>query len=239
MKKSTVFKILTLFLTFVIFSCCSGCFVESCIGSCMDKQREKEKAEFLERARVKKAEADSFVPQVDGYILELKPYSFFESEKEAIAAAYFYPNQSIKYKGEYFLRVDFSPPYESVELYIYPYDTSKKEYNFKCDVTEIYGYEFFFHNKDAISLFHKDLIEYDGKFFAIHCAPGTILNGLENRFIPPALYMIDIKNEQILYCGYFEQWYDDVFNNYNGRSSGDYYYKITKKINEGENNEEN
>ena len=236
MKKSSLFKILTLFLTFVIFSCCSGCFVESCIGSCMDKQREKEKAEFLERARAKKAEADSFIPQVDDYILELKPKTYFENEGKAIEAGYFYPTQKIWNKDEWFLGVYFPPPYESVELSLYPYDTSKKAYDFKCDVTDIYGFEFFFPHKDIGGLFHKDLIEYDGKFFAIHCAGEVFLYGRDNFFIPPALYLIDVENEQIFYCGYFEQWYDDVFNNYRGRASGNYCYKITKKV--GEKNEE-
>ena len=84
MKKSTVFKILTLFLTFVIFSCCSGC-----VESCVHEKRAKDKAEFLERARVKKAEADAFIPQVDDYILELKLRTCFESNEEAYSEGFF------------------------------------------------------------------------------------------------------------------------------------------------------
>ena len=89
MKKGTLFKILTLFLTFVIFSCCSGCFVESCIVSCRDKQEAKRKSEFLERAKAKKAEADAFIPQVDDYILELKLRTCFESKEEAYNEGFF------------------------------------------------------------------------------------------------------------------------------------------------------
>ena len=55
----------------------------------MDKQEAKEKAEFLERARVKKAEADSFIPQVDDYILELKLRTCFESNEEAYSEGFF------------------------------------------------------------------------------------------------------------------------------------------------------
>ena len=40
--------------------------------------------------------------------------------------------------------------------------------------------------------------------------------------------MIDVENACILYCGYFEQWYDDIFNNYRAGDFFDYYYKITK-----------
>ena len=51
--------------------------------------------------------------------------------------------------------------------------------------------------------------------------------------------MIDVENEQILYCGYFEEWYEELFNNYSAKGSYDYYYKITKKISEETSNEEN
>ena len=235
MKKSSIFKILTLFLTFIIFSCCSGCFVESCIASCRDKQEAKEKAEFLERARAKKAEADSFIPQVDDYILELKPYSFFKSNEEAYNEGFFYyhtPNRFINY----YVPMRGTGPHMSIAVYTVNENVLLCE--FECNLENIVGGTFFTGN--SADVFYHKKFEYDKKIFIIPEFKGSRWNnGLISTLIPPALYMIDVENACILYCGYFEQWYDDIFNNYSAKGSYDYYFKITKKISEKDNSKEN
>ena len=236
MKKSTIFKILTFFLTFVIFSCCSGCFVESCIGSCMDKQEAKDKAEFLERARVKKAEADSFIPQVDDYILELKLRTCFESNEEAYSEGFF--NLYDPGAGMYNYNFGYTHSEEkTIIAIIYQIPNYNRKYEFKYSINDVCGYEFFFDPNR--NLFLDGLIEYDQKLFAVPYIDGSRWNDRNCRIHPPALYMIDVENEQILYCGYFEEWYEELFNNYSAKGSYDYYYKITKKISEETSNEEN
>ena len=72
MKKSSIFKILTLFLTFIIFSCCSGC-----IFAIADYFNEKDLQKALEIQKEKKALADALVPEIEGYTFEAKPDTHF------------------------------------------------------------------------------------------------------------------------------------------------------------------
>ena len=109
---------------------------------------------------------------------------------------------------------------------------------FECNLENIVGGTFFTSN--SADVFYHKIFEYDKKIFIIpEFKRSRWNNGLKSTLIPPSLYMIDIENACILYCGYFEQWYDDIFNNYIAKGSYDYYYKITKKISEEDNNEEN
>jgi ABC-type nitrate/sulfonate/bicarbonate transport system substrate-binding protein len=55
MKKGTLFKILTLFLTFVIFSCCSGCLFA--LGLQL-KENEERHQRLIEKQKERKARAD-------------------------------------------------------------------------------------------------------------------------------------------------------------------------------------
>ena len=233
MKKSAIFKILTLFLTFVIFSCCSGCFVESCIGSCIDKQETKEKAKFLERAKAKKAEADAFIPEVNDYIFEVKQKSFFKSDEEAYKAGFF-DYYTYCLRNYYFSRIGESQLISNITIY-------SKDHtllcDFKCDLNNIVGGVFF--SRYSIDMFFHKEVEFDGKIFIIPEFERSKSGYVLSPITPPALYMIDVENGRILYCGYFEGWYEELFNNYKAGDFYDYYYKITKKINEGENNKEN
>ena len=77
MKKSTVFKILTLFLTVVIFSCCSGCFL-----SFVAYTNEKELQELLEIERQRKEQADALIPEVEGYTFEALPEVAFANQED-------------------------------------------------------------------------------------------------------------------------------------------------------------
>ena len=74
MKKKTLFKILTLFLTFVIFSCCSGCLTLYF--------NHKKLQEALEIQKQKKASADALVPEIEGYTFEARPTSYFSSRED-------------------------------------------------------------------------------------------------------------------------------------------------------------
>ena len=55
MKKGTLFKILTLFLTFVIFSCCSGCLFA--LGLQL-KENEERHQHLIEKQKERKARAN-------------------------------------------------------------------------------------------------------------------------------------------------------------------------------------
>ena len=75
MKKGTLFKILTLFLTFVIFSCCSGCL----IFAIARESKEKDIQRWIEIQKERKAQADALIPEIDGYIFEALPqYAFVD-----------------------------------------------------------------------------------------------------------------------------------------------------------------
>ena len=64
MKKSSIFKILTLFLTFVIFSCCSGCFL-----SFVAYTNEKKLQEALEIQKEKKLWRMHLFPKLKDILL--------------------------------------------------------------------------------------------------------------------------------------------------------------------------
>jgi len=80
MKKSSIFKILTLFLTFIIFSCCSGCFI-TCLKF-VEYNNEKELQELLEIERQRKEQADALIPEVEGYTFEALPEVAFANQED-------------------------------------------------------------------------------------------------------------------------------------------------------------
>ena len=74
MKKSSLFKILTLFLTFVIFSCSSGCLTLYF--------NHKKLQEALEIEKQRKELADALIPEIEGYTFEARPARYFASKED-------------------------------------------------------------------------------------------------------------------------------------------------------------
>ena len=77
MKKSSIFKILTLFLTFVIFSCSSGC-----IMGIIENDLKKDTQRRIEIQKERKAQADALIPEIDGYIFEALPQTAFANQAD-------------------------------------------------------------------------------------------------------------------------------------------------------------
>ena len=86
MKKSTIFKILTLFLTFVIFSCCSGCLFAL---SLQLKKNEERRQHLIEKQKERKAQADALIPEIDGYIFEALPKAAFTDQADWESKGFF------------------------------------------------------------------------------------------------------------------------------------------------------
>ena len=108
---------------------------------------------------------------------------------------------------------------------------------FECDLKNIVGGIFFTSN--SVDAFYHKKFEYDEKIFIIPYFERCTWHIMHrNPPIPPSLYMIDVENGQILYCGYFKEWYEELFDNGEADNFYGYYFKITKKISEGNDNEE-
>ena len=79
MKRKTLFKILTLFLTFVIFSCGSGGLFA--LGLQL-KENEERHQHLIEKQKERKAQADALIPEIDGYIFEALPQDAFVNQED-------------------------------------------------------------------------------------------------------------------------------------------------------------
>ena len=112
MKKSTLFKILTLFLTFVITLSSSGC-----IYSLLMHNKEKQLQEALEIQKEKKALADALVPEIEGYIFEALP----RTTRSEWKSKGFKTFDDFFRGGGRFYSVEKTNLENEVEYWIYPY----------------------------------------------------------------------------------------------------------------------
>ncbi|MBE5765407.1 MAG: hypothetical protein E7339_07445 [Clostridiales bacterium] len=200
MKKSSIFKILTLFLTFIIFSCCSGCL----IFAIAKESKQKDIQHWIEIQKERKAQADALIPEIDGYIFEALPQDAFVNQEDWESKGFIHQHNFFNWEKSFY----------------YYYNKQKTETSFIVTVRTNSGKVF---NKiiidineyeERLSKYFKvfpltsatelEIINMDGEFFLVSWMPykqvGRTLAG------PPALFLLDFENNTMLYVGYAKGW---------------------------------
>ena len=225
MKKSTLFKILTLFLTFVIFTCCSGCYLISCIYNSYKERKTTMKIE-KERMRI----ADTLVPEIDGYIIEAKPVAVFENKED-------YEKQGFLKGGDFFRE------YQTNE---YRHEITKLEDgSIKVEVFSIVVVE---QNKEYILLDYIIISAEEEKkhgvlfpefiycsYFVFNGEP-FIVRKMEKlqfgEYVSSgsiAFFLVDFEKHQMYYVGYTKEWISTEIKNERLYEFEEMCFKLTKE----------
>ena len=223
MKKSTVFKILTLFLTFIIFSCCSGC-----IMGVIENDFKKDTQRRIEIQKERKAQADALIPEIDGYIFEALPQTAFanqadwESKGFLDSSSFFnWSKESYYYykKQETELNFIFNIKSQDGELFN-KITIEKDEYEEKLAK--------FFEVFSECTAFEESIICKDGEFFLVSWMPSAE-DGMWFLKAPPALFLLDFEKNTMHYVGYAKGWfeYEIEHGEFFGKEKA--VYKLTKK----------
>jgi len=227
MKKSSIFKILTLFLTFVIFSCCSGC-----IMGIIENDLKKDTQRRIEIQKERKAQADALIPEIDGYIFEALPQTAFANQAD--------------WESKGFL--DYHAFLENNEQrceYYSLFTKTDEFYTFDIKLFRINGIE---QDDVDIGKIFIDRQEYEerlSKYFEIFPTEGVVFCYDNNFFIlfwmktvqdimfslpaPPALFLLDFEKNSMHYVGYAKGWfeYEIEHGEFFGKEKA--VYKLTKK----------
>ncbi len=202
MKKSSIFKILTLFLTFVIFSCSSGC-----IMGIIENDLKKDTQRRIEIQKERKAQADALIPEIDGYIFEALPQTAFanqadwESKGFLDSSSFFnWTKESYYYykKQETELNFIFSVKSQDGELFN-KITIEKDEYEERLAK--------FFEVFSECTAFEESIICKDGEFFLVSWMPSAE-DGMWFLNAPPALFLLDLEKNSMHYVGYAKGWFE-------------------------------
>ena len=215
MKKSTIFKILTLFLTFIIFSCCSGCLFA--LGLQL-KENEERHQRLIEKQKERKAQADALIPEIDGYIFEALPKAAFANQEDweskgfldwgRFYGSYVYENYGYDQKTE----KDDNFYYITILYHNDPSNNQNVTELLKLSV-EKYEYE------NKMNKF-KELFQFTTDYMpigSIHYQNGEYFFVLEMQLLdiaraplygPPALFLLDFENNTMQYVGYAKGWFE-------------------------------
>ena len=213
--KSKIFTKLTCLALCLVTIFCSGCF------NCLDQ---KHKKEFVEAVKKQKPIADSFVPEITDYILETRPLTYFESEEDMRAQGFSRYSDFLKNRTDtsgrrlFFVDVYDSDNEETLvvdfrtrRLGIDDKDTIVK--SFYTKKSELIGFNFFVYDVYEYDFSLCIVICYDNKYFTINnsCYNGDIGRSDEERTRPTALYMVDLENERLIYCGYSITHFENLY----------------------------
>ena len=222
MKKSAIFKILTLFLTFVIFSCCSGCL----IFAIAKESKQKDIQRWKEIQKERKAQADALIPEIDGYIFEALPQDAFVNQEDWESKGfihqhnffnwgkfhYYYKKQKTETSFIVTVRTNSGKVFNEIIIDINEYEERLSKY-----------FEIF--SEYAAS--EESIINKDGEFFLVSWMPYKRV-GMRNLAGPPGLFLLDFENNTMLYAGYAKGWLEYEIEH------GEFHttnicYKLTKK----------
>ena len=231
MKKSTVFKILTLFLTVVIFSCCSGCFL-----SFVAYTNEKELQELLEIERQRKEQADALIPEVEGYTFEALPQVAFANQEDweskgfldwgRFYGTFIYENYGYDHRFE----KDDNFYYFNI---LYHNDPSNNQNVIELLKLSVEKYEY----ENKMNKF-KELFQIKSDYSpegGVYYHNGEYFFVLEMRMLdkalygPPALFLLDFENNNLYYVGYAKGWFEYEIEHEEFYDIYSVCYKLTKK----------
>ena len=222
MKKKTLFKILTLFLTFVIFSCCSGCFLYL-----INKKNEERHQRLIEKQKERKAQADALIPEIDGYIFEALPKAAFANQEDWESKGFFDIDTFFKEDTgiEYFFNIKETDLYYLGTVCLandgkicYEITIAKNDYEERLTK--------YFEVFTSLSVRSTEIICIEGIFFLIYFMPyySGYLEG------PPAFFLLDFENNTMLYAGYAKGWLEYEIANGEFFIKEDVVYKLTKEV---------
>ena len=197
MKRKTLFKILTLFLTFVIFSCCSGCFY-----SLVMHNNEKKLQKALEIQKQKKASADALIPEIEGYAFEARPYAYFSSKEDI-------ESQGFKSFDDFFRNGDVLFQWQEKQIsenrksfWIYPYAIGKHD-------VESIGYVIPTEKQEAYfelfpSAYLPNVVFINDEWFICRAMDSETYSSSCAGAI--ALFLLDFEKHKMYYVGYSKGW---------------------------------
>ncbi len=199
MKKSAMFKILTLFLTFVIFSCCSGC-----IFALADYFNEKDLQEALEIQKEKKALADALIPEIEGYTFEAKPDTHFTWKEGRWESQGFKTFEDFFRGGGLFDCLEKYDLEKVKEYWIYPYDPPN------ADKIEPLGYVIPTKEQKKYfevfpRFFSQNIAFINGEYFIFQYME-TTSTGHTFGAGAIALFLLDFEKHKMYYVGYSKGW---------------------------------
>jgi len=200
MKKSSIFKILTLFLTFVIFSCCSGC-----IFAIADYFNEKDLQKALEIQKEKKALADALVPEIEGYTFEAKPDTHFTWKEGRWESQGFKTFEDFFRGGGLFDCLEKYDSEKVKEYWIYPYDPPN------ADKIEPLGYVIPTKEQKKYfevfpQFFSQNIAFINGEYFIFQCMEETSTGVQTFGAGAVALFLLDFEKHKMYYVGYSKGW---------------------------------
>ena len=220
MKKGTLFKILTLFLAFVVFSFCSGCFYSLVIHN-----NEKKLQEALEIQKQKKASADALVPEIEGYTFEARLTSYFSSRED-------WESQGFKTFEDFFRGGGLFDSLEKInsekvkEYWIYHndlpsvYKTDPLGYVIPTEVQKKY-FEVF------PNFFNQNISFINGEYFICqYMEAGSTGQRFGAGAI--ALFLLDFEKHKMYYVGYSKGWIEAELEDNELYSSRAMCFKLTK-----------
>ena len=229
MKKGTLFKILTLFLTFAIFSCCSGCLFA--LGLQL-KENEERHQRLIEKQKERKAQADALIPEIDGYIFEALPQSAFANQEDWESKGFLGYDDLLENNGqkcEYycnFIKTD--------ECYIFDIKLYRVNGGYQDDIDigkiiiDKQEYE------ERLSKYFELFSEcgatfcYDNTFFILFWMP-MLQDGMRDLYAPPALFLLDFENNNLYYVGYAKGWFEYEIEHGYFVNGSNICYKLTKE----------
>ena len=223
MKKSSIFKILTLFLTFVIFSCCSGCFL-----SFVAYTNEKELQELLEIERQRKEQADALIPEVEGYTFEALPEVAFANQEDWESQGFLKGSNFFeKYQAdEYILDVieyeDGSKKFTIRNLY----DSNDLNESEKYVITSPEQEQKYGSNFPIFTAYNY--IVCNGESFILRWME-TVWAGTQREGSGTcALFLVDFENHTLYYAGYSKGWIEAELNDNRLYNFNRICFKLTK-----------
>ena len=243
MKKSTLFKILTLFLTFVITLSSSGCEILRVLRGGPSDVR----LSMVEKQKERKELLDSFIPEVEGYIFEALPKDIFDGEEDWKSKGYLTWREFVDRRHMLSIIKKESNHYEvsvadHTELYfetefckitiakdIFEKQIGRFEGLYDIEFTHTYIIDYEAMTQTYYGEFFNGYAHYkDGEYFVV-----LAMNHYREKYFyisgPPALFLIDVENNALHYVGYAKGWLEYEIENYRFLGKDYYCYKLTKE----------
>ena len=224
MKKSSIFKILTLFLTFVIFSCCSGCI----IFALAKKSKQKDIQHWIEIQKERKAQADALIPEIDGYIFEALPQDAFINQEDWESKGFIHQHNFFNWGKSFYY---YYEKQETETSFIVTVRTNSGKV-FNKIIIDINEYEErlskYFEIFSEYTAGEESIINKDGEFFLVSWMPYK-QEGMRTLAGPPALFLLDFENNTMLYVGYAKGWLEYEIEHGEFKNSSNICYKLTKE----------
>ena len=221
MKKSSIFKILTLFLTIIIFSCCSGC-----IFALADYFNEKELQEVLEIERQRKEQADALIPEIAGYTFEAIPYSRFEGSKDWVSQGF--------HKG-----ISFFDPLKIREYYlkITALEDGSKKITVKRENYLDDWQNYVIMSPEQVQKYGELFPVFSGASYFIYNGESFIAPSMETVALSEwmegsgatALFLVNFEKHEMYYVGYSKGWIEAELEDNKLYDFSDICFRLTKK----------